>query len=258
MIRAALLALLLAGAPTLAADPAPDCATRFATLGDAINQEDPYFSSCGLIRPGEPSALCGVTSLANLLNSLPESASGRLKGSAAAEQIAKEGQAYVDRKSSRQNPVTLRGMFPFQLGDLTRTLVKKRGLPYRVEVRDPLVSVSGIKPSDLRVDHGAVWAISFARGHGPDHESGHFVWILDYDPEKRVVTFSDPLNPGIPKQGAVSYKVPFTPGSDEFRIDLLPGTDMKELVGEEDGHFVVDGVIRLRAKPPAAGAGPPR
>lgn len=231
----------------LSDEPKP-CAVQFAAIRNpVIDQNDTQFVSCNWLHEGKPSQLCGITSLANWVNSLLQGEQRSLTPTELSQKIISVGQAYLKREEKKNPRASIMGMFTNDLGVLTSRAFKEWNLPYRVTVKDPLLAGHEITPQSLRSERGALWTLSYVSPKEEANLTNHFVWVLSYDSKTGEIRFSDPLNPKIIKYGTVTYPRPFKDG-DAIRIDLAPGTDMKELIKDAPGYFNLMGIIGAQRK----------
>jgi hypothetical protein len=212
-----------------------------------IHQYHPEFKRCQLLPKGETSQLCGITSLANLvnLNLLPHSKA--LAKTDLAKTIASDALAFQRMKQQEGDRwFSLIGMFTHQLGELSDEILIKMNLPYKTAVRANTLADLWVRPRDLTNPHGAIWEIRFTPKEGSQETQHHFITVLGFDEKSKTVTFADPLNPKFIKSGKAVYPKNFKEEESEIEILLEKENRMPELTDGAEGAYHVVGTITLK------------
>ena len=125
-----------------------------------INQENPQFMKYNILTKGEPSQLCGITTLANFINIKLNLFKKTMSPSELIGYISTMSIMYrSEQVANGDRNFSLKGMYSFELARLSEFLIKELNLPFSVISKSELVGDGNISASDFINNQGLILSL---------------------------------------------------------------------------------------------------
>lgn len=209
-----------------------------------IDQENPEFKKFGLLPEGEPSQLCGITSLANFMNIQLAKKCTPMAATPLVDFIAEKSREFmISERRNGNRHFSIIGMYSFDLARMAEPILQSQGLHYKINSRSELLADQKITENDMLNLDAAIWSVQFTPSDGSNGGS-HFILVLSYEHASKKISFIDPLEPKKIKTAHLSF--PAESSSESVKVQLDPGSDMEKLTGKISGTFDITGLVGFR------------